>query len=99
VQKGFGQSTHLHEFDQRFIDFIVSESLIPIGRGFSEGHPFLILLSMVPAELECEGVVVCSKRPPATSTNGIEFACFRAMIRTFLATSCAGLQVARGNCL
>ncbi|MFB0552289.1 MAG: hypothetical protein ACETWQ_03145, partial [Phycisphaerae bacterium] len=27
--------------------------------------PSLILLSMVPAELEYEGVVVCSKRPPA----------------------------------
>ena len=31
AQKGFGQSTHLHEFDQRFIDFIGSESRIPIG--------------------------------------------------------------------
>ncbi len=29
--KGFGQSTHLHEFDQRFTDFIDSESRIPIG--------------------------------------------------------------------
>jgi len=31
VQKGFGQSTHLHELDQRFIDFIGSEFRIPIG--------------------------------------------------------------------
>ena len=38
MQKGFWQSTHLHEFDQRFIDFISSESRIPIGRGFSEGQ-------------------------------------------------------------
>ena len=39
-EKGFWQSTHLHEFDQRFIDFIGSESRIPIGRGFSEGQPY-----------------------------------------------------------
>ena len=40
MQKGFGQATHLHEFDQHFIDFIGSESRIPIGRGFSEGQLF-----------------------------------------------------------